>query len=163
MKRWLPHPWLSAMLAAAWLVLSASLAPLHVAGALLVGIGLPLGLRRFDDDALPAAPRFGAAARLAVVVLWDIVVANVNVARLILGPMRRLRPTFVAVPLDVPHRHVAALLATIVTMTPGTVSVAIDERRTRLLVHVLDAADPAAVVAAIKARYERPLKEIFRC
>jgi multicomponent K+:H+ antiporter subunit E len=51
----------------------------------------------------------------------------------------------------------------IVTMTPGTVSADIDEGRTRLLVHVLDARDPGRVAADVKARYERPLKEIFRC
>jgi multicomponent K+:H+ antiporter subunit E len=153
---------MSAILFVAWLVVSVSLAPLHVAGAALVGLGLPLLLSRFDDAA-PVNPRLGASLRLLLVVLWDIVVANINVARLILGPMGRLRPTFVEVPLDTPHPQVATLLATIITMTPGTVSSEIDEPRTRILVHVLDTADPAAVVAAIKTRYERPLKEIFRC
>jgi multicomponent K+:H+ antiporter subunit E len=162
MKRWLPHPWLSAILFIAWLVVSVSVAPLHVAGAVLVALGLPLLLARFDDTA-PVSPRLAPAARLLAIVTWDIVLANVNVARLILGPIGRLRPAFVEVPLETPHPHVATLLAMIVTMTPGTVSSQIDEHRSRLLVHVLDAADPAAVVAAIKSRYERPLLEIFRC
>lgn len=162
MRRWLPHPWVSALLVGAWLALWASLAPLHLAGALLLGLGLPLLLRRFDEPA-SATPGVAAAARLACVVLWDIVVANVAVARLILGPLGGLRPAFVEVPLDAPDPRVAALLAMIVTMTPGTVSAHIDDRRTRILVHVLDADDPASVVTGIKARYERPLKEIFGC
>lgn len=162
MRRWLPHPWLSAILFVAWLVVSVSVSPLHVAGAAVLALALPLLLARFDDTA-PVSPRFVPAVRLLAIVMWDIVLANINVARLILGPMGRLRPTFVEVPLATPHPHVAALLATIITMTPGTVSSQIDEARSRILVHVLDAADPAAVVAAIKARYERPLLEIFRC
>jgi multicomponent K+:H+ antiporter subunit E len=91
------------------------------------------------------------------------VVANVAVARLVLGPQAWLRPAFVEVPLDTQHPQVAALLAMIVTMTPGTVSADIDDRRTRLLVHVLDTGDAAGVARTIKARYERPLREIFGC
>jgi multicomponent K+:H+ antiporter subunit E len=69
----------------------------------------------------------------------------------------------VVVPLDTQHPQAVALLANIVTMTPGTVTAEIDDARTRMLVHVLHAADPARVVADIKSRYERPLKEIFGC
>jgi len=161
-RRWLPHPWVSTLLVAAWLALWTSVAPLHLAGAVLLGLGLPLLVRRFDEPAI-ATLGVAAAVRLAFVVLWDIIVANVAVARLILGPLGGLRPTFVEVPLDTPHPQVATLLAMIVTMTPGTVSAHIDDGRTRILVHVLDAADPLSVVAGIKARYERPLKEIFGC
>jgi multicomponent K+:H+ antiporter subunit E len=153
---------MSAALFVAWLVLAASVAPIHVAGAALLAVGIPLALRRLDEPAYAVA-RPAAAVRLALVVAWDIVAANVAVARLVLGPVRRLRPAFVEVPLDTPHPRVATLLASIVTITPGTVSVDVDPARGRLLVHVLDAADPARVAGAIKARYERPLKEIFGC
>ena len=67
------------------------------------------------------------------------------------------------VPLDTQHPQAVALLANIVTMTPGTVTAEIDDARTSMLVHVLHAEDPARVVAHIKSRYERPLKEIFGC
>jgi multicomponent K+:H+ antiporter subunit E len=136
--------------------------PLQLAGSALLAVAIPLVLAPLDAPRVAIA-RPGIAVRLALVVLWDIVVANVAVARLILGPMGRLRPAFVEVPLDAPHPQVATLLAMIVTMTPGTVSSEVDDRRTRLLVHVLDTGDPAGVVAAIKARYERPLREIFGC
>ena len=48
-------------------------------------------------------------------VAWDAVVANVAVARLVLGPSSRLRPALVKVPLDTKHRDAAALLASIIT------------------------------------------------
>jgi multicomponent K+:H+ antiporter subunit E len=80
----------------------------------------------------------------------------------VLGPTARLRPGFVAVPLDATtHPDAAALLASIIALTPGTVSADIDDARTRILVHVLDLEDPAALVAEIKRRYERPLNEVF--
>jgi multicomponent K+:H+ antiporter subunit E len=136
--------------------------PLQLAGSVLLAVAIPLVLMPLDAPQVALA-RPAVAVRLALLVLWDIVVANVAVARLILGPIGRLRPVFVEVPLDTPHPHVATLLAMIVTMTPGTVSSDIDEARSRLLVHVLDTRDAAGLVAAIKTRYERPLKEIFGC
>jgi multicomponent K+:H+ antiporter subunit E len=85
------------------------------------------------------------------------------VAILVLGPRSRLRPGFVTVPLDLRDGGVATILGGIVTLTPGTVSVGIDEAVTRLEVHVLDLRDGEALAAEIKNRYEKPLKEIFGC
>jgi multicomponent K+:H+ antiporter subunit E len=58
---------------------------------------------------------------------------------------------------------VATLLGSIVSLTPGTVSVEIERERKVLLVHALDADDPPGLIATIKSRYEAPLKEVFRC
>jgi multicomponent K+:H+ antiporter subunit E len=160
-SRILPRPWLSAALFGAALMLWGA-APLALAGAAIAALAIPPALARFDGPRVALA-RPAVAARLALVVLLDIVVANLAVARLVLGPTGRMRPAFVEVPLDAPHPQLAAALAMIVTMTPGTVSADIDDRRTRLLVHVLDTGDAAGLVAAIKTRYERPLKEIFGC
>jgi multicomponent K+:H+ antiporter subunit E len=162
MSRLLPHPRLSATVFLTWLALAASLAPIDLVGAAALALVLPLAAGRLIDERAPIA-RPGAAIRLALVVLWDIVLANIAVVPLVLGPMARLRPAFVMVPLDTQHPQAVALLANIVTMTPGTVTAEIDDARTRMLVHVLHAADPARVVADIKSRYERPLKEIFGC
>jgi multicomponent K+:H+ antiporter subunit E len=158
----LPHPCTSAALFAAWLALVSSVAPLHLVGAAALAVAIPLVAGRLLDTRAAIA-RPAAAVRLGLVVLWDIVVANVAIARLILGPVAKLRPAFVAVPLDTQHPQVVALLASIVTMTPGTVAADIDDARTRILVHVLHADDPARIAGEIKARYERPLREIFGC
>jgi multicomponent K+:H+ antiporter subunit E len=162
MSRFLPHPRLSATLFVTWLALASSLTPIDLAGAAVLAIVLPLAAGRLIDARAPVA-RPGAAVRLALVVLWDIVLANAVVARRVLGPIARLRPAFVVVPLDTQHPQAVALLASIVTMTPGTVAAEIDDDRSRLLVHVLHTDDPARVVADIKSRYERPLREIFGC
>jgi multicomponent K+:H+ antiporter subunit E len=161
-SRFLPHPIASGFVAAVWLALNSSLAPIHLIAAAALAVALPLALGRLLDDPV-RVPRPWTAVRLTLVVLWDIVVANLAVARRILGPIGRLRPAFVVVPLDTAHPDAVALLASIVTMTPGTVAAEIDEAGNRLVVHVLDLEDPAALVAEIKRRYERPLKEIFGC
>jgi multicomponent K+:H+ antiporter subunit E len=82
---------------------------------------------------------------------------------LVLGPLDRLDPAFVEVPLDLDDPFIATLLGSIVSLTPGTVSIEVDHDRRLLHVHALDVDDPATLIATIKARYEAPLKEIFRC
>ena len=162
MKRWLPHPIVSCLVFTVWLGLHSSLAPIHLAGGVLLAVLVPRLLHRSLDGA-GRVRRPWVAIRLAGVVLWDIVTANVAVARRVLGPMSRLRPGFIEVPLDLAHPDAVALLASIIAITPGTVAADIDEARARILVHVLDLADPNTFVSEIKHRYERPLKEIFGC
>jgi multicomponent K+:H+ antiporter subunit E len=158
--RLVPHPVVSVLLMGTWLALARSLAPLHAIGAFVIGLTVPfLTARLLGDPVAVARPL--VALRLAAAVVLDIVVANVVVARLVLGPMARLRPGFVSIPLATGHEYANVLLANIVTMTPGSVSVEIDEVRGRLLLHVLDLGDANELVQRIKTRYERPILEVF--
>jgi multicomponent K+:H+ antiporter subunit E len=162
LTRWLPHPIASFFVLVVWLALHSSLAPLHLISGALLAVLIPLLLNRALDDPVRIR-RPGVALRLAAVVLWDIVVANLAVARRVLGPLARLKPGFIEVPLDLAQPDAVALLASIIAITPGTVVADIDDERTRILVHVLDLNDPAQLIAEIKHRYERPLREIFGC
>ena len=158
-QRWLPHPWLTVLLALSWLLLQHTLAPFHLISAVLIGLVVPRLIRGFLPTAQPI--RLAPSVRLLGVVLWDIVVSNITVARLVLGPMSRPHPAWFKVPLELRHPTAISLLANIITTTPGTVSCTIDEPGRYILVHALDCSDPAQMAADIKARYERPLLAIF--
>jgi multicomponent K+:H+ antiporter subunit E len=157
---WLPHPALSVVVALVWLLLQQSLAPAHLLWALVLALAIPKLVHGFLGDSVrPAAPR--AMLQLAGFVLWDIVVSNVTVARIVLNPRSDPQPAWVDVPLQAEHPTAVALLASIITMTPGTLSCVIDEQRRSILVHALDCSDAAELAAQIKDRYERPLRRIF--
>jgi len=81
----------------------------------------------------------------------------------VIGPLHRLSPAFVEVPLDLRDPFVATLLASVVSLTPGTVAIDVDRQHWILLVHALDAPDPQALIDEIKERYEQPLREMFTC
>ncbi len=157
---WLPSPMLSFTVAAVWLLLVNSLAPGHLLAAAALGMGLPLLTQRLRT-ADAGLRRPGVAARLAVVVLWDIVLSNIEVARRILGPEAALKPAFIRLPLDIANPYGIATLAGIITMTPGTLSAELSEDRRTLLVHCFNLADEQAQIELIKRRYETPLREIF--
>jgi len=136
------------------------------AGQVVLGLLLAMGVlwlcSLFMASALPIR-RPGVALQLAGLFLYDIVVANLAVARAVLSPSLPIRPRFLHVPLDVREPKAAALLAGMVTLTPGTVSVdlALDVRV--LTVHALLVDDENATVAEIKSRYEARIREIFQC
>ena len=162
-RRWLPRPAMSATLLLTWLLLNQSLA----AGQLLLGalLGLllpPLALRLAPTPSRRLA-RPLLALRLLLLLLWDIVVANLVVARQVLLQRRRLQPAFVELPLQRDDPLVGVWLACMITLTPGTLSVRIEREQRRLLLHALHVTDTAALVADIKQRYERNLLEIFPC
>ncbi|MBG6076534.1 Na+/H+ antiporter subunit E [Polaromonas sp. CG_9.11] len=160
-SRWFGHPWLSILLAVSWLLLQHTLAPFHLISAVLIGLAVPRLLHGFLPISEPM--RWLPAVRLLGVVLWDIVVSNITVARLVLGPISRLQPAWITVPLALSHPTAISLLASIITTTPGTVSCTIDEKSCSILVHALNCTDPAQMVADIQTRYERPLLAIFEC
>ena len=160
MKRLLPAPLLSATLFIVWLLLANTLDPAHIVLAAVLAVAVPW----LTDELRPEKPRIRrpiAIARLGLVVLWDIVLSNIEVARRILGPEDAIKPAFVWVPLALTDPHAILSLAAIVTMTPGTLSADLSPDRRHLLVHAFNVDDEAALITQIKARYEAPLKEIF--
>ena len=162
MKNWLPHPLLTPVLAAIWLLLNNSIAP----GQILLGLLLGWAIPRFTLAFWPERVRIRRPAlllRFAAIFLYDVIIANLSVARPILAGPRRLRPAFVVVPLDISDDLAISLLANTICLTPGTVSARLSADKRQLLVHALDCADPALLVATIKTRFEAPLKEILEC
>jgi multicomponent K+:H+ antiporter subunit E len=129
--------------------------------AAALAIALPLAATMLR----PPRAKFGrlrTALRLAATVLVDIVLSNIEVARRILGPQSALTPGFIWVPLDIRSAHGITALASIITLTPGTVSAELTGDQRHLLVHCFNLADGDEAIATIKARYEAPLMEIFR-
>ncbi|MEE4250295.1 MAG: Na+/H+ antiporter subunit E [Alcanivoracaceae bacterium] len=162
MKRWLPSPMLSLMLWGLWLLLANDFS----AGQMVLGLIFAWLIPVITEPFWLRRPRIQKPGKLVAFVLLvhrDILVANMAVAKLILRNPQRLRPAFVEVPLDTDNEFVITVLASVVSLTPGTVSADISADRRTLLVHSLDVEDRASLVASIKQRYEAPLKEIFGC
>lgn len=157
-----PHPALSATVAMVWILLANDLSAGTAVLALLVGIAVPKFTSVYwPDRARVRDPRM--ILEFLAVVLYDIAVSNVEVARLVL--FRRaasLRSGFITIPLDLRSPEAITVLAGTITMTPGTLTVDFDPETHTLQVHCLEVIDEDAVVASIKERYERRLRSIFR-
>jgi multicomponent K+:H+ antiporter subunit E len=161
MSRLLPFPLVSAGLFILWLLLNQTFS----LGQILLGVAVGLvGGWVLIPLELPKARlrRPVAVLRLAALVLADIVRSNIAVARIVLGLGRRgRRPGFVQIPLDLREPYGLAVLAGIITSTPGTLWLGFDETSGTLTIHILDLTDESEWVRIIKSRYERRLLEIF--
>ena len=159
-RRLLPHPILTPTLTVVWLLLVNSLDPGQVLLGLFLGLTIPVFSLRFWPERVRVRHPL-RLLRFCALVVYDIVAANLTVAWLILRGPARLRPGFVQVPLDLTSELAISLLANTICLTPGTVSAWLSPDRRTLLVHALNLADPAGLIATIKTRYEAPLRQVF--
>lgn len=162
-SRLLPMPMHSVLLLLVWLMLNSSLSLGHILLGSVLAIVIPLVCAPLRIPQ-PSIKKPFKVVTYCLVVLKDIIVANVEVALLVIGPMRRIKPGFIAVPLDLPDILPVTVLASTVTMTPGTVSAEVSSDKKWLYIHVLDMPnDEQEVIDLIKQRYEARVKEIFGC
>lgn len=161
LRRILPHPLLTLTLTIVWLMLVNK----FTAGNMFLGLVLGVVIPAFTAPYWPNRPKLGAPLKMvayAFLVLWDIVIANLTVARIVLfKPTRDIHSQWISLPLDLTSPEAITALAGTVTMTPGTIAATLSSDGGALLIHCLHNDDPDAVCHEIKTRYERRLKEIF--
>lgn len=159
----LPHPILSLALFGASLLLSGSVAAPALALAVLMALAAPHIMRALEVEPVRVR-RPLTLLSFALVVTRDIIRSNWEVALVILGlnVSRENRVSgFVHIPLEMRDRYGLAVLAVIITSTPGTIWVEYEDATGVLLLHILDLQDGDDWADRIKNRYERRLMEIF--
>jgi multicomponent K+:H+ antiporter subunit E len=162
MKRFFPHPLLTLGLLSMWLLLNDSVDAAHMLLGLVMGMAGGAVYARLEPSHGGLRKIAVPASTLAGVVLVDIVRSNVAVLGIVLGARRRQRVSgFLAIPLELRDPRGLAILAGIVTATPGTSWAHYEAASNVLTLHVLDLVDGEAAVREIKARYERRLMEMF--
>jgi multicomponent K+:H+ antiporter subunit E len=144
-----------------WLLLNQTVAPGHILlGTILALLGGWTTRALQPPKGRIRQPR--AMVRLFVLVFVDVVRSNIAVSQIILGPRHRsITSGFVKIPLRLRAPHGLAVLACIITATPGTLWVNFDAASGVLTIHVLDLIDENTWIQTIKGRYERLLLEIF--
>jgi multicomponent K+:H+ antiporter subunit E len=161
LRRLLPHPTLSALLFISWFLLVNN----PKIGSIVMGGFLAIAIPLFTAAYWPDRPKL-KSTRLFIaylgLVMWDIILANIQVAKIILFmPRDQIRSAWIPVPIDLRTPEAITMLAGTITMTPGTVTADMSACGRVLLIHSLHAPDPAAIRDEIKTRYEARLKRIF--
>lgn len=87
----------------------------------------------------------------------EVIVANIQIAQLVLWKPSRIEPAFIKIPLEIKSDRGIFLLSSMITLTPGTLSLEVSEDRRHLYVHVTHTADTSAVIKSIKQGFEKRL------
>lgn len=144
-----------------WLLLTGSLTVLNT----LLGLGvsaLALLVLRGQLPEVDFDIRLWPALRLKLLFFRELMRSATRVARLVLSPKMAIAPGVVAVPVSLQRDAEITLLANLITLTPGTLTVDVSEDRRALYVHALEADDPEAVKRDIRSGFERAIRETFR-
>lgn len=161
LTHWWPRPQFSLFLLLLWLLLANSVSP----GQILTGAVLGWLIPYLTQTFWPERPHLRSPLRMLLYLLRfliDILRSNLVVAQLILRHPDTLKPGFIRYPLALTDEFAITVLASTISLTPGTVSTGLSPDRRFLLVHVLHLEDEAALIKQISERYETPLGEILK-
>jgi multicomponent Na+:H+ antiporter subunit E len=148
-------------LALAWSAMTGDLDPLNLLFGAVVGYSILWTTGRTEPlrpSSLRKAPQ---AVSLAVFFVWQLVIANLRMARAVLGRVDQLHPAIIAVPLDVTSDAEITMLANLITLTPGTLSIDVSSDRRVLYVHVADCPDPDEARRELKEGFEHRVREVY--
>ena len=148
------------LLALAWVAVTGILSALNLAFGFVLG-ALALSLIREQVGSVGYLSRLRRIASLFGLFLYELVASAFRVAKLVLSPDMDLAPGIFAYPLKLRRDQEIALLANMITLTPGTLSVDVSEDRRTLFVHAMDCRDPDAARADIANGFERKIMEAF--
>lgn len=98
---------------------------------------------------------------LAALFFYELVISTLRVAWLVVQPRIDMRPGIVAYPLTVERDFEITLLAQLITLTPGTLSVDVSPDRRLLFIHAIDVPDAEALKQDIANGFERRIREAF--
>jgi multicomponent Na+:H+ antiporter subunit E len=149
------------LLALAWTALTGDFSPVN----LLIGYVLGFALLWVGQRASGPSPYFRKTWALFAFLgfyIWKLVLANLRVAYDVLTPRHYMRPGVVAVPLEARTDVEITLLANLMTLTPGSLSLDVSPDRSVLYLHVLYIDDYDALLREIKDEYERRVLEVLR-
>lgn len=161
MRRVLPHPVLAALLLAFWLSMQQSVGLGHILLGGLVAIGASALAGVFITEPVTIR-RPLKLVRLALVAGLDIVQSNLAVMTVLFRLRPRPNPGFIEMKLELTDTFGLAILACLITATPGSAWLEHDRERSTVLIHVFDLDDAEQWAASVKARYETLLMEIFQ-
>lgn len=153
---------INVLLALAWTALTGSFGVVDFAFGLAIGALALFFARRQFPGGERYFGRVSSAVRFVAYVVWELMLANVKVARTVLfTPTADLRPGIVAVPLDLESDAEITTLANLITLTPGTLSLDVSDDRRVLYVHAIEVEDPVTFRDETKRGFERAVREVF--
>jgi len=160
MKRLFPYPHFAVAIFIMWI----SLAQLTF-GDVVVGLLIALLTNHIMVFLTPEKVQIKnwlSVLKLIYFIAIDVTVSNLKVAKIICTGAKGVYTGFIVIPLTIEGRTTVAILACIMTMTPGTAWIAYNSKNNELLLHVLNLLEEDRVRYQVKYRYEKLLLEIFQ-
>ena len=149
------------MLALSWAALMGEVTALSLAVGFVLGFVILYSVRRLLRPSR-YFEKLWQSLRLAGLFAWELVVANLRIAYEVVTPSHNMRPGVVAIPLDAETDAEITLLANLITLTPGTLSLDVSDDRRVLYIHAMYVDDVEELRRSIKDGFEKRVMELLR-
>ena len=152
---------LNLLIAFVWMLLAGNWTFLDFGIGYVLGIVLLYALRGFFNKDF-YGKKVWAAIVLLVIFIWEMILSNIAVIKQVISPKLKMKPGIIAVPIELTGPWEIVLLANLITLTPGTLSVDLSEDNSCIYVHAMDVPDAEEMIRSIKHTFERRIMEVFR-
>ncbi|SNZ07085.1 Na+/H+ antiporter subunit E [Cohaesibacter gelatinilyticus] len=149
------------LLALVWGAISGSFSELNLLFGFVLGM-IALFLIREQVGTLSYLSRVYKVISLIWLFLYELVLSAVRVAKIAMQPKLNIRPGFFIYELKTDRDAEITLLANLITLTPGTLSVDVSDDKKRLFIHAIDIEDIEAMRVDIEQGFERKIMEALR-
>ncbi|MFJ7951180.1 Na+/H+ antiporter subunit E [Lysinibacillus sp. NPDC096418] len=152
---------LNFILAFVWMFLSSNFTAAGFIVGFILGVIIILIMQRFFTSRLYLA-RVWAIIKLSLLFLKELILANIQVLKVVLKPELDMQPAFFAYPTVLTQDWEITLLSSLITLTPGTVVVHVSDDAKTLYIHAIDIDDVDEAVASIKNSFEKAILEVSK-
>lgn len=153
---------LNIFLALIWLFLTGEFSPANMAVGAVLGYVLLLAFRRVFNPRTSYFGKVGQVIYFFAYFFWQLLLANVRVAWEVITPDLHATPGIIAIPLDLDSDIEITILANLITLTPGTLSLDISSDHRTLYVHSMYVKDAESFRQSIKQGFEKRVQELFK-
>ncbi|WP_432352567.1 Na+/H+ antiporter subunit E [Sporosarcina sp. A2] len=152
---------LNFFIAITWVLITASFTPPTFIIGYIIGLLLLILTRRFYKNRLYVG-RLWACVKLTGIFFKELILSNISVAMLVLKPKLELQPMIFAMPTVLEKDWEITLLASLITLTPGTIVIHVSDDQRTLYVHAIDVDDVEEAINSIKQSFEKAILEVSR-
>lgn len=149
------------VLAFSWAGLTEEVTAMNLTVGFLVGFVILFSVRRLLRPSLYFS-KVRQVLNLATFFVWELLLANLRIAYEVITPTHYMKPGVVAIPLDLETDAEITLLANLITLTPGTLSLDVSPDRRILYIHAMYVEDVEELRRSIKEGFEKRVAEVLR-
>jgi multicomponent Na+:H+ antiporter subunit E len=150
---------LNILLALLWAMLTGTLTATNLAIGFLIGLIVLAIVGRALGRPLYVLGLWRAVV-LLFVFLWELIVSSLRVTYDVLSPGHNYKPAIIALPINLDKDFQITLLANLISLTPGTLSLDVSKDKKTIFIHSMNAPDPEALIQGIKSSFEKRIKEL---
>ncbi|WP_186576479.1 Na+/H+ antiporter subunit E [Aquibacillus kalidii] len=152
---------LNIIIAGMWMFLSESYTFSAFISGYIIGILLLLVLQRFIPDAF-YMKRVVKVIKLVLLFFKELLLSNIEIVKLVYKPKQTFEPGIFALPTELKSNWEITILANLITLTPGTLSVAVSDDNSFIYIHAMDIGDSEESINSIKDTFEKAIMEVTR-